>query len=46
MMFGLSFTEAQFEALARKLGVSSDSHVILVPAGVSSTDFGFMRRAY
>ena len=32
---GLLPTEAQFEALARKLGVSSDSHVILVPAGVS-----------
>ena len=28
---GLLPTEAQFEALARKLGVSSDSHVILVP---------------
>ena len=36
---GLLPTEAQFEALARKLGVSSDSHVILVPAGVSSTDY-------
>ena len=43
---GLLPTEAQFEALARKLGVSSDSHVILVPAGVSSTDFGSAARAY
>ena len=34
---GLLPTEAQFEALARKLGVSADSHVVLIPAGVSST---------
>ena len=43
---GLLPTEAQFEALARKLGVSADSHVVLVPAGVSSTDFGSAARAY
>ena len=43
---GLLPTEAQFEALARKLGVSTDSHVVLVPAGVSSTDFGSAARAY
>ena len=43
---GLLPTEAQFEALARKLGVSADSHVVLIPAGVSSTDFGSSARAY
>ena len=35
-----------FEALARRLGVSADSHVVLVPAGVSATDFGTAARAY
>ena len=43
---GLLPEAAQFEALARKLGVSADSHVVLVPAGVSSTDFGSSARAY
>ena len=43
---GLLPTEAQFESLARKLGVSADSHVVLIPAGVSSTDFGSSARAY
>ena len=43
---GLLPDAAQFEALARKLGVSSGSHVVLVPAGVSSTDFGSAARAY
>lgn len=43
---GLLPTESQFEALARKLGVSEDSHVVLIPAGVSSTDFGSSARAY
>ena len=43
---GLLPDAAQFEALARKLGVSDDSHVVLVPAGVGSTDFGSAARAY
>ena len=43
---GLLPSEAQFEALARRLGISADSHVVLVPAGVSSTDFGTAARAY
>jgi thiosulfate/3-mercaptopyruvate sulfurtransferase len=43
---GLLPEASQFEALARKLGVSSDSHVVLVPAGVGSTDFGSSARAY
>lgn len=43
---GLLPSEAQFEALARKLGVSADSHVVLIPAGVNSTDFGSSARAY
>jgi thiosulfate/3-mercaptopyruvate sulfurtransferase len=36
----------QFQSLARRLGVSSDAHVVVVPAGVSSTDFGSAARAY
>jgi len=43
---GLLPDAAQFETLARKLGVSDDSHVVLVPAGVNSTDFGSSARAY
>jgi thiosulfate/3-mercaptopyruvate sulfurtransferase len=43
---GLLPEAPQFEALARKLGVSDDSHVVLVPAGVGSTDFGSAARAY
>lgn len=43
---GLLPEASQFEALARKLGVSADSHVVLVPAGVGSTDFGSSARAY
>ena len=36
----------QFQSLARRLGVSDDTHVVVVPAGVSSTDFGSAARAY
>ncbi|MEC7236738.1 MAG: rhodanese-like domain-containing protein, partial [Pseudomonadota bacterium] len=43
---GLLPETAQFEALARRLGVSDDSHVVLVPAGVGATDFGSSARAY
>ena len=43
---GLLPEASQFEALARRLGVSADSHVVLVPAGVGSTDFGSSARAY
>ena len=43
---GLLPEAEQFEALARKLGVSGDSHVVLVPAGVGATDFGSSARAY
>ncbi len=43
---GLLPSEAEFQQLARKLGVSQDSHVVLVPAGVSATDFGSSARAY
>ena len=43
---GLLPSEAQFEALARKLGVSQDSHVVFIPAGVNATDFGSSARAY
>jgi thiosulfate/3-mercaptopyruvate sulfurtransferase len=39
-------SEAEFQALARKLGVSQDSHVVFIPAGVNSTDFGSSARAY
>ena len=43
---GLIPSEEQFQMLARSLGVNQNSHVILVPAGVSSTDFGSSARAY
>ena len=43
---GLLPEAGQFEALARRLGVSAGSHVVLVPAGVGSTDFGSAARAY
>jgi len=43
---GLLPEASQFEGLARKLGVSSGSHVVLIPAGVGSTDFGSSSRAY
>ena len=43
---GLLPSEGDFSALAQKLGVSAESHVILIPAGVNSTDFGSAARAY
>ena len=43
---GLLPEAGQFEALARRLGVSAGSHVVLVPAGVGSTDFGSAARVY
>lgn len=43
---GLLPSAEDFQALARQLGVSHDSHVVLVPAGVNSTDFGSAARAY
>ena len=43
---GLVPTESQFQDLARSLGVNSDTHVVIIPAGVSSTDFGSAARSY
>ena len=43
---GLLPDKASFEKLVRGLGISNGSHVLLVPAGVSSTDFGTAARAY
>ena len=43
---GLIPSEKQFQTLARSLGVNQNSHVIIVPAGVSSTDFGSSARVY
>lgn len=43
---GLLPSAEQFQGLARKLGVNSDTHVVLVPAGVNATDFGSAARAY
>ncbi len=43
---GLVPTEDQFQILARNLGVNSNTHVIIIPAGVSSTDFGSAARSY
>ena len=41
---GLLPDAEQFQSLARRLGVSDNSHVVVVPAGVSSTDFGSAAR--
>ncbi len=43
---GLLPSDAEFEALVRPLGVSNNSQIVLIPAGVSSTDFGSSARAY
>lgn len=43
---GLLPDASDFQELARKLGVSDNSHVILIPAGVNATDFGSAARAY
>ena len=43
---GLLPEAEQFQSLARRLGVSDNTHVVLVPAGVSSSDFGSAARAY
>jgi thiosulfate/3-mercaptopyruvate sulfurtransferase len=45
-LVGLLPEADQFQSLARRLGVSDDTHVVVVPAGVSSTDFGSAARAY
>ena len=37
---GLLPEAEQFQSLARRLGVSNNTHVVVLPAGVSSTDFG------
>lgn len=39
-------TEAQLEALIGGLGIGNDTTVIVIPAGVSSTDFGSAARIY
>lgn len=43
---GLVPTSDQFESLAQSLGVNSNTHVVVVPAGVSSSDFGSSARVY
>ena len=43
---GLLPSEDDFSRLAQSLGVSQDSHVVLIPAGVNATDFGSAARAY
>ena len=45
-VIGLLPEAEQFQLLARRLGVSDDTHVVFVPAGVSSSDFGSAARAY
>ncbi len=39
-------TEAELEKLIGELGIDEDSHVVVVPAGVSATDFGAAARIY
>lgn len=43
---GLVPSEEQFQVLAKSLGVNNDTHVIIIPAGVSSSDFGSAARSY
>ena len=45
-LVGLLPEADQFQLLARRLGVSDHTRVVVVPAGVSSTDFGSAARAY
>jgi thiosulfate/3-mercaptopyruvate sulfurtransferase len=39
-------TVAQLEKLIGETGIDEDSHVVIVPAGVSATDFGSAARVY
>ena len=39
-------TQAELEKLIGELGIDEDSHVVVVPAGVSYTDFGAAARIY
>ncbi|MGE0564374.1 MAG: sulfurtransferase [Pseudolabrys sp.] len=39
-------TVAELEKLIGELGIDEDSHVVVVPAGVSHTDFGSAARVY
>lgn len=39
-------TQAELEKLIGETGIDEDSHVVIVPAGVSATDFGSAARVY
>ena len=39
-------TPAEIEKLVGETGIDEDSHVVIVPAGVSATDFGSAARVY
>ena len=39
-------TTAELEKLVGETGIDEDSHVVIVPAGVSATDFGSAARVY
>src|SRR5215203_110864 len=39
-------TPAELEKLVGETGIDEDSHVVIVPAGVSATDFGSAARVY
>src|SRR5690348_13883754 len=39
-------TTAELEKLVGETGIDEDSHVVVVPAGVSATDFGAAARIY
>ncbi|MDB4831815.1 rhodanese-like domain-containing protein [Hyphomicrobiales bacterium] len=43
---GLVPTGDQFQTLVQNLGVNNNTHVVVVPAGVSSSDFGSSARVY
>lgn len=43
---GLIPSAADFQTLARSLGINSDTHVVLIPAGVSPSDMAASTRSY
>ena len=43
---GLIPTDSQFQSLVRSLGIDNKSQIVIVPAGVSATDFGSSAYVY
>ena len=43
---GVIPSQSDFQTLVRSLGINSDSHVVLIPAGVSTSDLAASTRSY